>query len=67
MEIESCCNLEHFCIHMESVNLSDGVYELVPTSEHASQGARLNLTKLNQDPDQCQEELKASSAQEGKS
>ena len=53
MEIESCCNLEHFCIHMESVNLSDGVYELVPTSEHASQGSRLNLTKLNQDPDQC--------------
>ena len=66
MEIESCCNFENSCIHIEFVNLSDGLYELVPSSEHTPKGSLLNLTELNQEPDQSSEESKASSAQEGK-
>ena len=65
-EFVSCCNKEHLCNHIESVNLSDGVYELVPASDHTPEGSLLNLTALKQDPDQSSEEPKASSAEEGK-
>ena len=41
------------------VNLSDGVYELTPAGDIVVVGCFLNLTELNQDPDQCLEELKA--------
>ena len=51
---------------METVNLSDGEYELVPASDHTPEGSLLNLTELNQDPNQSSEESKTSSAQEGK-
>ena len=56
------------CIHIETVNFSDGVYELTPIGETVLDGGSLNLTELNQDPDQRSEEPKASfdSAQEGK-
>ena len=65
-EFVSYCNKDHLCIHIESVNLSDGVYEMVPASDHTPESAVLNLTKLDQDPGQSPEEPKASSAQEGK-
>ena len=53
------------------MNLSDGVYELVPTTTSGDpviDGFSLNLTELNKDPDQRLKEPKAdsASAQEGK-
>ena len=62
----SYCNKEHFCIHIESVHLSDGIYKLVLASESAPEGSFLNLTEWNQDPDKRPEEPKADSTQEGK-
>ena len=53
-------------MHIESVQLSDGDYELVPASNSTPESASLNLTDLNQDLGQSPEEPKASSAQEGK-
>ena len=60
-------NFVTLCIHIETVNLSDGVYELVPAAEDAE--GNLTLTDLNQDPDQRPEEPKvvSDSAREGKS
>ena len=51
------------------VNLSNGIYELTPVGETIVDEGPLNLTELNQDPDQRPQEPKASfdSAQEGKS
>ena len=57
---------EHLCIHIETIHLIDGMYELVPTHENDSQDAEVNLTEAIQDPDQSLEEPKAISAQEGK-
>jgi len=50
------------------VNLSNGIYELTPVGETIVDEGPLNLTELNQDPDQRPQEPKASfdSAQEGK-
>ena len=67
----SYCNKEHFCIHIDSDYLSNGISELVPANENEPAESRLNLTdlnliELNQDPDQCSEEPKANFAQEGK-
>ena len=61
-------NFVTLCIHIETVNLSDGVYELVPAAEDAVAEGNLTLTDLNQDPDQRPEEPKANrdSAQKGK-
>ena len=53
-------------MHIESVQLSNGDYELVPASNSTPQSASLNLTDLNQDLGQSPEETKASSAQDGK-
>jgi len=53
-------------MHIESVNLSDGIYDLVPASNPTAESASLNLTDLNQDSGQSPEEPKASSAQEAK-
>ena len=57
---------EYLCIHIETIHLIDGMYELVPTHENDSQDAQVNLTEAIQDPDQSLEEPKAISAQEGK-
>ena len=56
------------CIHIETANLSDGLYELIPADEIVADVNSVNLTELNQDPDQRPEEPKAifGSAQEGK-
>ena len=67
----SFCNKEHFCIHIDSDHLSDGISGLMPTDENEPAESRLNLTdlnliELNQNPNQCSEEPKANFAQEGK-
>ena len=56
-------------MHIETVNLLDGDYELVPANTTTPESVSLNFTDLNQDPNQCSEEPKAiflNSAQEGK-
>ena len=53
-------------MHIESVHLSDGDYELIPTNTATPESASSNFTDLNQDLGQSPEEPNASSAQEGK-
>ena len=53
-------------MHIETVNLLDGDYELVPANTATPESASLNYTDLNQDLGQVPEEPKANSAQEGK-
>ena len=53
-------------MHIESIQLSDGDYELVPVSNSTPESASLNLTDLNQDLGQSPEEPQASSVLEGK-
>ena len=53
-------------MHIETVNLLDGDYELVPANTTTPESDSLNYTDLNQDPNQCSEEPKANFAQEGK-
>ena len=62
----SYCNKEHFCIHIDATTSADGTSELIPESEIEHHDANLYLTKLNQGPNQCSAEPKASFAQEGK-
>ena len=62
----SYCNKFHPCIHIETANLVDGTYELVPTHESEPAGVQVNALELIQDPNQSLDEPKASSAQEGK-
>ena len=66
MKFVSCCKQDHLCIHIESINLSDGVYNLVRASDPTVESVSLNLIDLNQDSSQSPEEPKASSTQEGK-
>ena len=53
-------------MHIETVNLIDGDYELVPANCITSERASVNYNDLNQDLGQAPEEPKANSAQEGK-
>ena len=53
-------------MHIETVNLIDGDYKLVPENIITPESASLNYTDLNQDLGQAPEELKADSTQEGK-
>ena len=46
-------------MHIETVNLLDGDYELVPANTTTPESVSLNYTDLNQDPNQCSEEPKA--------
>ena len=62
----SCCNKFHPCIHIETANLADGTYELVPTHVNMSVDAQVNLIEVNQSLDHCSEEPKANFSQEGK-
>jgi hypothetical protein len=66
MQFVSCGNKFHPCIHIETANLADGAYELVPTHEDDTADAQVNALELIQDPNQSSEESKTSSAQEGK-
>ena len=46
-------------MHIETVNLLDGDYELVPANTTTPESVSLNYTDLNQDPNQYSEEPKA--------
>ena len=46
-------------MHIETVNLLDGDYKLVPANTTTPESVSLNYTDLNQDPNQCSEEPKA--------
>ena len=52
-------------MHIDTVNLIDGDYELVPANTTAPESDFVNFTDLNQDLGQVPEEPKATSAQEG--
>ena len=52
--------------HIESVNLADGDYELVPTDSRIDQEVNLNNANLSQGLGQAPEIFLPDSAQEGK-
>jgi hypothetical protein len=54
------------CIHIDSTSLADGIYNLVPESESEQHEAQVNLTAVDEDPDQPSQEPLTSFAQEGK-
>ena len=53
-------------MHIETVNLADGEYELVPADSRIDQEVNLNCTNLSQDLGQAPEVFLPDSAQEGK-
>ena len=53
-------------MHIESVNLADGDYELVTSDSLAATDVNLNCTNLAQDLGQALEDSQPDSAQEGK-
>ena len=53
-------------MHIETVNLADGDYELVPADSRAEQEVNLNCTNLSQYLGQAPEAFLPDSAQEGK-
>ena len=55
-----------WAFHIDTTTLADGTYELVPESESEQREAQVNLSEIAEDLNQCSEEPKASSAQEGK-
>ena len=56
----------NLALHIETVNLADSEYELVPADSHIDQEANLNCTNLAQDLGQAPEVCLPDSAQEGK-
>ena len=56
----------HLALHIETVNLADGEYELVPADSRVDQEVNLNCTNLAQDLGQAPEVSLPDSAQEGK-
>ena len=61
----SYSNHDNLALHIETVNLADGDYELVPADSLASQEVNLNCTNLAQDLGQAPEDSQPDSAQEG--
>ena len=53
-------------MHIESVNLIDGDYELIPSDSTAASDININCTNLDQDLGQGPEDSQPDSAQEGK-
>ena len=53
-------------MRIESVNLADGDYELVPSDSVSAENIDLNCTNMNQDLGQAPEDSQFDSAQEGK-
>ena len=53
-------------MHIETVNLADGEYELVPADSRIDQEVILNCVNVAQDLDQAPEVSLPDSAQEGK-
>ena len=62
----SYSNHDNLALHIETVNLADGDYELVPADSLASQEVNLNCTNLAQDLGQAPEVSLPNSAQEDK-
>ena len=56
----------NLALHIETVNLADGDYELVPADSRVDQEANLNCANLSQDLGQALEAFLPDSAQEGK-
>ena len=56
----------HLALHIETVNLADGEYELVPADSRVDQEVNLNCTNLTQDLGQAPEVFLPDSTQEGK-
>ena len=56
----------NLALHIETVNLVDGDYELVPADSRAEQKVNLNCANLSQDLGQAPEAFLPDSAQEGK-
>ena len=56
----------NLALHIETVNLADGDYELVPADSRAEQEVNLNCANLSQDLGQAPEAFLPDSAQEGK-
>ena len=52
-------------MHIETVNLADGDYELVPADSRVDQEVNLNCANLSQDLGQAPEVFLPDSAQEG--
>ena len=65
-KIISCGNNTSLHSHIESVNLVDSDYELVPSDSLAATGIDLNCTTIAQDLGQDREDSQLDSAQEGK-
>ena len=59
------CVTHNLALHIETVNLADGEYELVPAGSLAKE-VNLNCTNLAQDLGQAPEASLPDSAQEGK-
>ena len=53
-------------MHIETVNLADGMYELVPSDSVSAENIDLNCANLPQDLGQAPEAFLPDSAQEGK-
>ena len=53
-------------MHIETVNLADGDYELVPADSRVDPEVNLNCANLSQDLGQAREVFLPDSAQEGK-
>ena len=62
----SYSNHEILALHIDSVNLADGDYELIPADTIAASEVNLNCTNLAQDLGQAPEDSQLDSAQEGK-
>ena len=56
----------NLALHIETVNLADGEYKLVPADSRAEQEVNLNCANLPQDLGQTPEAFLPDSAQEGK-
>ena len=56
----------NLALHIETVNLADGEYELVPADSHVDQEVILNRASIAQDLGQAPEVFLPDSAQEGK-
>ena len=52
----SYCNHEILALHIDSVNLADGDYELIPADTIASSEVNLNCANVNQDLGQAPED-----------
>ena len=65
-KIISCGNNTPLHSHIESVNLADDDYELVPSDSVSAKNIDLNCTNVNQDLGQAPEDSQFDSAQEGK-